>query len=97
MTSIIQWCNANQGFISALLSLVAVLAAIGIPAFIAHRQNKIALFEKRFEVLKIVNKIKLFSDEISSFDFDNKLSRAASALSIWVTKWFQAEPTTIRC
>jgi len=48
MSNIIQWCNDNQGFLSAVLSLIAVLAAIGIPAFIAHRQNKIALFEERF-------------------------------------------------
>ena len=60
MATIIQWCNNNQGFLSAVLSLVAVLAAIGIPAFIAHRQNKIALFEKREEAL---NYIKTFRDE----------------------------------
>lgn len=48
MTNIIIWCNDNQGFLSAVLSLIAILAAIGIPAFIAYRQNRIALFEERF-------------------------------------------------
>ena len=49
MKAFIQWCNENQGFLSAILSAVAVFAAISIPAFIARRQNKIALFEKKYE------------------------------------------------
>lgn len=83
MAEIIQWCNVNQGFLSAVLSLVAVLAAVGIPAFIAHRQNKIALFEKRFEVLKIVNKVVQFSNEIRNTD-DIIEKGAIFTLSIWV-------------
>jgi len=48
---IIQWCNENQGFLSAVISIVAVLAAIGIPAYISYRQNKIALFTLRLEAI----------------------------------------------
>ena len=54
MKLVIQWCNINQGFLSAVLSLIAVLAAVGIPAFIAHRQNKIALFEQRYNTYQII-------------------------------------------
>lgn len=85
MESIIKWCNVNQGFLSAALSLVAVLAAIGIPAFIAHRQNKIALFEKRFEVLKMINKVKQFDDALCPIDLDDGKHSVDFILSIWVT------------
>jgi hypothetical protein len=64
MTNTIKWCNDNQGFLSVVLSLVAVFAAIGIPAFIAHRQNKIALFDRRFEVYLLLQKISSFHHSI---------------------------------
>lgn len=56
MGSIISWCNANSGFMSAVLSLIAVCAAVGVPAWIAHRQDKIALFEKRYELYTKIKK-----------------------------------------
>ena len=61
MAIIIKWCNDNQGFLSAVLSLVAVFAAIGIPAFIAYRQNKIALFDKRFESYTVLNRVAILA------------------------------------
>ena len=60
MTEIIKWCNDNQGFLSAVISVIAVIAAICIPAYIAHRQDKIALFEKRFLVLECLNNVLRF-------------------------------------
>ena len=71
MENIIKWCNENQGFISAGLSLVAVFAAIGIPAFIAFRQNKIALFDKRFEVYLLLQKINSFYNSIHIYGYEN--------------------------
>lgn len=68
MGNIIKWCNDNQGFLSAVLSIVAVLAAIGIPAFIAHRQNKIALFAKRFTSYSEFKLCFLLSEHIANYD-----------------------------
>lgn len=84
MTMIIQWCNENQGFLSAVLSLVAVLAAVGIPAFIAHRQNKITLFEKRYEVVRYIDKIILFADSLTDEScIDEKLGRIPQ-ITLWI-------------
>lgn len=58
MATIVQLCNKNQGFLSAILSLFAIIAAVGIPAFIAHRQNKIALFDKSEEVLTYIRNLR---------------------------------------
>lgn len=69
MTEFIKWCNENQGFLSAVLSLVAIFAAIGIPAYIAHRQNKIALFDKRFEVYLLLQKIDTYYHSIRLREF----------------------------
>lgn len=70
MARIIQWCNANQGFLSAVISLVAVLAAIGIPAYIAYRQNKIALFDKRFTVIITLMQIVEFARSTEEYNSD---------------------------
>lgn len=67
MASIVQWCNENQGFLSAVLSLAAVLAAIGIPAFIAHRQNKIALFEKKYDTYCEIQKLTCLARSIKNY------------------------------
>ena len=39
--------NYNEGALSIILSTCSLLAAIGIPALIAYRQNKIVLYDKR--------------------------------------------------
>lgn len=41
--NVIEILNQNEGAASVLLSLVSLIAAIGIPALIAHKQDKIAL------------------------------------------------------
>lgn len=69
MTEFIKWCNENQGFLSGGLSLVAIFAAIGIPAYVAHRQNKIALFDKRFEVYLLLLKIDTYYHSIRLREF----------------------------
>lgn len=54
MQEIVNWCNLNQGFISALLSLLAIFissVAIFCTVSLTKRQNRVALFEKRQKVL----------------------------------------------
>lgn len=46
--------SAFASWASVIASAVAILVAIRIPSVIADRQNKIALFEKRFEVYDVV-------------------------------------------
>ena len=63
---IVNWCNANQGFLTAVLTIITIIVAIGVPARIAQKQNKIALFEKRLSVyLEFVD----FTD-LRSLDFE---------------------------
>jgi len=54
IVSISEWCNNNQGFLSAILSFLAIFIssiAIYISVGTAKRQNKIALFSTRCELL----------------------------------------------
>lgn len=46
--------SAFASWASVIASAAAILVAIRIPSVIADRQNKIALFEKRFEVYDVV-------------------------------------------
>ena len=85
MTEIINWCNDNQGFLSAVISVIAVIAAICIPAYIAHRQDKIALFEKRFLVLECLNNVLRFSDEIVPEAIKEESLGNVPELKIWAT------------
>lgn len=61
---IIDWCNENDGFLSALLAALAILG----PFRIAHTQNKIALFEKRLECYQKLMALKSFSTFANRFD-----------------------------
>lgn len=48
----VEWCNTNQGFLSAILSFIAVCfsgIAIVISVNSTKKQNKIALFDKRLD------------------------------------------------
>ena len=60
---IIDWCNANDGFLSALLAALAIL----VPFRIAHTQNKIALFEKRLECYQKLMALRDFSNYANRF------------------------------
>lgn len=80
---IVQWCNDNQGFLSAVISIIAVVAAIGIPTYIAIRQDKIALFEKRYLVLQYILKVLRFANEISSGNFKNETLGDIPELKAW--------------
>lgn len=44
--SLVEWCNLNNGFLSLLFSLTAVIISIKV----CKSQNKISLFQQRFEL-----------------------------------------------
>lgn len=51
----IEWFNNNQGFMSAILSIVGVIisvVAIWISINVSKKQNRIALFDRKFDVYK---------------------------------------------
>ena len=48
------------------MSFVAILFAIWVPIKIANRQDKIALFEKRYVVYQTLYKCLIFADELDS-------------------------------
>lgn len=70
MIKIINWLNENEGFVSAILTTVTVCVAIIVPTCIAIKQNKIVLYEKRFECYKQLKALKaywLFLNDIATF------------------------------
>lgn len=52
--------------ISLVLASISVFAAIFVPYKIMEKQNKIAVFEKRFEIYCIIEKIINFSNAIEN-------------------------------
>ncbi|MBN2284903.1 MAG: hypothetical protein JXI43_00540 [Tissierellales bacterium] len=51
----IEWFNNNQGFMSAILSIVGVIisvVAIWISINVSKKQNRIALFDRKYDVYK---------------------------------------------
>ena len=72
MASIICWLNRNEGALSVVLSIFSLIAAIGIPALIAYRQNKIALYEKRLEYYQKLQALKRFAEFCNKWETFNK-------------------------
>ena len=54
------------------MSFVAIMVAIQIPKKIADRQDKIALFEKRFEIYDILSSCSSSAEVIKMFDKNNE-------------------------
>lgn len=77
--------NCNEGALSIILSTCSLLAAIGIPALIAYRQNKIALYDKRLTAYKEFLQLKSFyncckeCNSIGEDDEKNTVNRYCSA------------------
>lgn len=79
INNIINWCNTNQGFMSAALSLFAVfvsVVAVWISIRGTRKQNSIALFEKRYGVYIaldfIIIRIKSAYEHIERFEYNKK-------------------------
>lgn len=68
--------DAVGGWISAVISGVAIWFAVSIPKRIAQEQNKIALFEKRFASYSAFLKYTSFAETISQIDTLTQLRQA---------------------
>ena len=56
----IDYIQLGSAIVSVITSIIAVLVAIGVPKTIAENQNKIALFEKRYELFQFYRKCQSF-------------------------------------
>lgn len=66
------WVGVFVSVIGVISSFVAIWYAIQVPKEIADRQDKIALFEKRFEVYDKLQKCKNFADNLKKIDSSDK-------------------------
>ena len=72
--NLIEWCNQNSDFLSLLVSIITVIVAvmaIYVPSKIAKRQDKIALYSKRFlcyEHFKVLKEFSEFIQKYKTFD-----------------------------
>ena len=65
-------------FLALAVSVVAAIAAVYVPWKISNRQDKIALFEKRFEAYSDLLKLKSFADVIGKQDCSFKMEDLAA-------------------
>ena len=68
MENLINWCNTNGGFLSAILSVVTLIisiVAIWVSISVSRKQNRIALFEKRATLHSKFVQIKNFRDSLN--------------------------------
>lgn len=67
--------SACAGWAGVIASTVAILVAVRIPKIIADRQDKIALFEKRHEVYKVLGDCFAFAYLLENTDISDKMCR----------------------
>ncbi|WKY47712.1 hypothetical protein Q5O24_15400 [Eubacteriaceae bacterium ES3] len=86
----IKLCNDNQGFLSVVLSSITIFAsivAILISVNATKQQNKIALFEERYEVYQEVSIISNFIDgyyeTVVKIDSSSPVSQSQFYESLW--------------
>ncbi len=68
---IIEWLNNNQGFVSAILTILTVaisVIAIFITVTTTKKQNRIALLDKRIRFINDLDEYVLY--ELQSWEFD---------------------------
>lgn len=68
---LIEAIDKHEGFASVILAVITALIAIFVPCFIAKRQNKIALFDKRFQKYQQFLALKEFSEIIKNIALEN--------------------------
>lgn len=64
ISAVAAWAGVVVAVASTTASFLAVWFAIRVPKKIAEQQNKITLFEKRYEIFEIYNSCKIFADMI---------------------------------
>lgn len=72
----IDWLAIMISFLSMAVSGVAVWFAVQIPKKIAKEQNRIALFEKRYEMYNLLYKWKYLAEQIIAYAETNKDARS---------------------
>jgi len=70
--------SAGAGWFGAIMSALALFAAIGIPKSIAEQQNKIALFDKRYYAFSVLNFLLPVAKEIINNSKENQNNELSS-------------------
>jgi len=88
---------SRSDIISLLLTAISVFAAIFVPYRIMKKQNNIAIFEKRFEIYILIEKITNFSNAVEKLKtLPNKpnpeeIELSYSNLQIWFSMFNKAK------
>ena len=82
-----------QFIITTIISVISVFAAIFIPWRIMQKQNKIAIFDKRFAVYQEIKKIVTFAEPVQNLkELPNNPNPTEEQLSIFLLSgWCQRE------
>lgn len=68
--------SATATWVGVIMSFLAIVFAIWVPFVIAKRQDKIALFEKRFECYMAIQRLLAFAVSIKDFDTSEEICKA---------------------
>lgn len=68
--------SATATWVGVIMSFLAIVFAIWVPIVIAKRQDKIALFEKRFECYMAIQRLLAFAVSIKDFDTSEEICKA---------------------
>lgn len=72
----IDWIAIVMSGLSVIVSGIAIWFAVQVPRKIADRQDKIALFEKRYELYSLLNGWRYLSEQIIAFAMTNNDARS---------------------
>ena len=76
----IDWVSIGISLAGVVLSFVAIIVAVQVPKKIAKQQDKISLFEKRYECYTVIQKILAIGEQIKSYT--TKMA-VVSAFKLW--------------
>ena len=63
----IDWVSVWISLAGVVLSGIAIIVAVQVPKKIAKQQDKISLFEKRYECYTVIQKILVISEQIKPY------------------------------
>lgn len=75
ISGVAAWASVSVGIVSVVVSFLAIWFAIQVPKQIAKQQDKIALFEKRYQLYMILATWKYLAEQIVSSASNNNEAR----------------------
>ena len=87
ISAVADWSGVVVSAIGVIASFVAIWYAIQVPKKIAYRQDKIALFEKRYECFQTFEKCHIVYKEIEKQDYTIEGLRNMSRYIFGIPSW----------